>query len=158
MDGRKASVEVEVEPELGIAKNSVSILKETLVTLCSVKLERANKEYLESFMKSLKATVEGSVTIRDTRYIISEDGKLAEFAGYVNVGTEDGYVICTSKGGQAVILTHNQSGTLLVNLRNRRITRLPLNLLSLTGNHPTGISFIFHKKSKNSLQEFCSFI
>ena len=108
VDGRKASVEVEVEPELGIAKNSVSILKETLVTLCSVKLERANKEYLESFMKSLKATVEGSVTIRDTRYIISEDGKLAEFAGYVNVGTEDGYVICTSKGGQAVRLRINR--------------------------------------------------
>ncbi len=104
VDGRTASVEVEVEPELGSVKNSINISKETLVTLCSVKLERAKKEYLEFFMKSLKTTVEGAVTIRDTRYIISEDGKSAEFAGYVNVGTEDGYVICTSKGGQAVRL------------------------------------------------------
>ena len=105
VDGRKASVEVEVEPELISVKNSINISKETLVTLCSVKLERANKEYLESFMKGLKATSEGAVTVRDTRYIISEDGKSAEFSGYVNmIGTEEGYVICTSKGGQTVKL------------------------------------------------------
>ena len=105
VDGRKTSVEVEVEPELSSVKNSINISKETLVTLCSVKLERANKEYLESFMKGLKATSEGAVTVRDTRYIISEDGKSAEFSGYVNmIGTEEGYVICTSKGGQAVRL------------------------------------------------------
>ena len=105
VDGRKASVEVEVEPELSSVKNSINISKETLVTLCSVKLERANKEYLESFMKGLKATSEGAVTVRDTRYIISEDGKSAEFSGYVNmIGTEEGYVICTSKGGQTVKL------------------------------------------------------
>ena len=104
VDGRKASVEVEVEPELNLAQNSISISKEALVTLCSVKLKKANKEYLESFMKSLKTTVEGSVTIRDTRYIISEDGKSAEFAGYVNVGIEEGDVLCTSKGGQTVRL------------------------------------------------------
>ena len=79
-------MEVEVEPELSLIKNSVSISKEALITLCFVKLEKANREYLEAFMKSLKTTVEGSVTIRDTRYIISEDGKSAEFAGYVNVG------------------------------------------------------------------------
>ncbi len=105
VDGRKASVEVEVEPELSSVKNSINISKETLVTLCSVKLERANKNYLESFMKGLKATSEGAVTVRDTRYIISEDGKSAEFSGYVNmIGTEEGYVICTSKGGQTVKL------------------------------------------------------
>ena len=105
VDGRKTSVEVEVEPELSSVKNSINISKETLVTLCSVKLERANKEYLESFMKGLKATSEGAVTVRDTRYIISEGGKSAEFSGYVNmVGTEEGYVICTSKGGQTVKL------------------------------------------------------
>ena len=105
VDGRKASVEVEVEPELSSVKNSINISKETLVTLCSVKLERANKNYLESFMKGLKATSEGTVTVRDTRYIISEDGKSAEFSGYVNmIGTEEGYVICTSKGGQTVKL------------------------------------------------------
>ena len=104
VDGRKASVEVEVEPELSSVKNSINISKETLVTLCSVKLERANKEYLESFMKGLKATSEGAVTVRDTRYIISEDGKSAEFAGYVNVGIEEGNVLCTSKGGQTVRL------------------------------------------------------
>lgn len=105
VDGRKASVEVEVEPELSSVKNSINISKETLVGLCSVKLERANKEYLESFMKGLKATSEGTVTVRDTRYIISEDGKSAEFSGYVNmIGTEEGYVICTSKGGQTVKL------------------------------------------------------
>ena len=104
VDGRKASVEVEVEPELSLIKNSVSISKEALITLCFVKLEKANREYLEAFMKSLKTTVEGSVTIRDTRYIISEDGKSAEFAGYVNVGIEEGNVLCTSKGGQTVRL------------------------------------------------------
>ena len=104
VDGRKVSVEVEVEPELSLIKNSVSISKEALITLCFVKLEKANREYLEAFMKSLKTTVEGSVTIRDTRYIISEDGKSAEFAGYVNVGIEEGNVLCTSKGGQTVRL------------------------------------------------------
>ena len=104
VDGRKASVEVGVEPELSLIKNSVSISKEALITLCFVKLEKANREYLEAFMKSLKTTVEGSVTIRDTRYIISEDGKSAEFAGYVNVGIEEGNVLCTSKGGQTVRL------------------------------------------------------
>ena len=105
VDGRKASVEVEVEPELSSVKNSINISKETLVTLCSVKLERANKNYLESFMKGLKATSKGAVTVRDIRYIISEDGKSAEFSGYVNmIGTEEGYVICTSKGGQTVKL------------------------------------------------------
>ena len=104
VDGRKASLEVEVEPELNLAQNSISISKEALVTLCSVKLKKANKEYLESFMKGLKTTVEGTVSVRDTRYIISEDGKSAEFAGYVNVSTEDGYIICKSKGGQTVRL------------------------------------------------------
>lgn len=33
VDGRKASVEVEVEPELSSVKNSINISKETLVTL-----------------------------------------------------------------------------------------------------------------------------
>lgn len=56
-------------------------------------------------MKGLKATSKGAVTVRDIRYIISEDGKSAEFSGYVNmIGTEEGYVICTSKGGQTVKL------------------------------------------------------
>ncbi len=103
VDGRKASVAVEVEPELSPVNNSINISKETLVPLCSVKLEKANKEYLESFMKGLSVANEGAVTVRDTRYAISEDGKSAEFSAYVDlIGTEEGYVICTSKGGQTV--------------------------------------------------------
>ncbi len=103
VDGRKTSVAVEVEPELSPVNNSINISKETLVPLCSVKLEKANKEYLESFMKGLSVASEGAVTVRNTRYAISEDGKSAEFSAYVDlIGTEEGYVICTSKGGQTV--------------------------------------------------------
>ena len=104
-DGRKASVEVEIEPKLSTEGCSGSITKESLVTLCTVTLKKANKKYLESFMENLKVTPEAGVKVRDTSYTIAKDGKSAKFTGYVNlIGMENAYVKCTSQGGQSVKL------------------------------------------------------
>ena len=104
-DGRKASVEVEIEPKLSTEGCSGSITKESLVTLCTVTLKKANKKYLESFMENLKVTPEAGVKVRDTSYTIAKDGKSAKFTSYVNlIGMENAYVKCTSQGGQSVKL------------------------------------------------------
>lgn len=111
-DGRTASIKINVEPQLNIEKDSIKISSKTDMILCSVKLKKANKEYLESYMNSLKVEINGSsLKLIGKKAKISDDGKSAELVG--TLGTVDNSsdaistVICSSEGGQKVSTTVN---------------------------------------------------
>ena len=111
-DGRTASIKINVEPQLNIEKDSIKIFSKTDMILCSVKLKKANKEYLESYMNSLKVEINGSsLNLIGKEAKISDDGKSAELVGTLEpVDNSSGVistVICSSEGGQKVSTTVN---------------------------------------------------
>lgn len=113
-DGRKASVKVEVEPELIVKQPFLSTSKKVTATICSVELKKANKSYLETYINSLKVDVAGAyITISDRLCKISEDGKSAELIYTLQPSgdaLESGSVItCTSPRGQKVKMSFGSS-------------------------------------------------
>ena len=108
-DGRTASVTINVEPKLQSKNSTFNISEKTAVTICSVQLKNGNKQYLESFMKSLKVQDTGSylagtyVKIDKTEYQISDDGKTADLICTftpIGDGNESSEITCTSPNGQ----------------------------------------------------------
>ena len=109
VDGRTASVTINVEPKLQRKISTFNISEKTTVTICSVQLKNGNKQYLESFMKSLKVQDTGSylagtyVKIDKTEYKISDDGKTADLICTftpIGDGNESSEITCTSPNGQ----------------------------------------------------------
>ncbi len=108
-DGRTASVTINVEPKLQSKNSTFNISEKTAVTICSVQLKNGNKQYLESFMKSLKVQDTGSylagtyVKIDKTEYQISDDGKTADLICTftpIGDGNKSSEITCTSPNGQ----------------------------------------------------------
>ena len=119
-DGRTASIEINVEPKLQTQTTIINISEKKSVTLCSVELEKENKEYLESFMKNLKVQDTGSylagpyVTIDKTEYRISDDGKKAELICTftpIGNGSESSKITCTSPNGQKITVSVGKNGS-----------------------------------------------
>ena len=119
-DGRTASIEINVEPKLQTQTTIINISEKKSVTLCSVELEKENKEYLESFMKNLKVQDTGSylagpyVTIDKTDYRISDDGKKAELICTftpIGNGSESSKITCTSPNGQKITVSVGKNGS-----------------------------------------------
>ena len=119
-DGRTASIEINVEPKLQTQTTIINISEKKSVTLCSVELEKENKEYLESFMKNLKVQDTGSylagpyVTIDKTEYHISDDGKKAELICTftpIGNGSESSKITCTSPNGQKITVSVGKNGS-----------------------------------------------
>ena len=119
-DGRTASIEINVEPELQTQTSKINISKKTAATLCFVQLENGNKEYLESFMKNLKVQDTGSylagtyVNIDKTEYHISDDGKTAVLICTftpIGDGNESSKITCTSPNGQKVTVSVGKGGS-----------------------------------------------
>ena len=114
VDGRTASVTINVEPELRKTSSTFNISGKTAVTVCSVQLKNGNKQYLESFMKSLKVQDTGSylagtyVKIDKTEYQISDDGKTADLICTftpIGDGNEASEITCTSLNGQSISIS-----------------------------------------------------
>ena len=114
VDGRTASVTINVEPELRKTSSTFNISGKTAVTVCSVQLKNGNKQYLESFMKSLKVQDTGSylagthVKIDKTEYQISDDGKTADLICTftpIGDGNEASEITCTSPNGQSISIS-----------------------------------------------------
>ena len=114
VDGRTASVTINVEPELRKTSSTFNISEKTAVTVCSVQLKNGNKQYLESFMKSLKVQDTGSylagtyVKIDKTEYQISDDGKTADLICTftpIGDGNEASEITCTSPNGQSISIS-----------------------------------------------------
>ena len=114
VDGRTASVTINVEPELRKTSSTFNISEKTAVTICSVQLKNGNKQYLESFMKSLKVQDTGSylagtyVKIDKTEYQISDDGKIADLICTftpIGDGNEASEITCTSPNGQSISIS-----------------------------------------------------
>ena len=114
VDGRTASVTINVEPELRKTSSTFNISGKTVVTVCSVQLKNGNKQYLESFMKSLKVQDTGSylagtyVKIDKTEYQISDDGKTADLICTftpIGDGNEASEITCTSPNGQSISIS-----------------------------------------------------
>ena len=119
-DGRTASIEINVEPKLQTQTTIINISEKKSVTLCSVELEKGNKEYLERFMKNLKIQDTGSylagpyVTIDKTEYRISDDGKKAELICTftpIGNGSESSKITCTSPNGQKITVSVGKNGS-----------------------------------------------
>ncbi len=119
-DGRTASIEINVEPKLQTQTTIINISEKKSVTLCSVELEKENKEYLESFMKNLKVQDTGSylagpyVTIDKTEYRILDDGKKAELICTftpIGNGSESSKITCTSPNGQKITVSVGKNGS-----------------------------------------------
>ncbi|MBS5705855.1 MAG: leucine-rich repeat protein [Ruminococcus sp.] len=119
-DGRTASIEINVEPKLQTQTTIINISEKKSVTLCSVELEKENKEYLERFMKNLKVQDTGSylagpyVTIDKTDYRISDDGKKAELICTftpIGNGSESSKITCTSPNGQKITVSVGKNGS-----------------------------------------------
>ena len=119
-DGRTASIEINVEPKLQTQTTIINISEKKSVTLCSVELEKENKEYLESFVKNLKVQDTGSylagpyVTIDKTEYHISDDGKKAELICTftpIGNGSESSKITCTSPNGQKITVSVGKNGS-----------------------------------------------
>ncbi len=119
-DGRTASIEINVEPELQTQTSKINISEKTAATLCYVELENGNKEYLESFMKNLKVQDTGSylagtyVDIDKTEYHISDDGKTAVLICTftpIGDGNESSKITCTSPNGQKVTVSVGKGGS-----------------------------------------------
>ena len=119
-NGRTASIEINVEPKLQTQTTIINISEKKSVTLCSVELEKENKEYLESFMKNLKVQDTGSylagpyVTIDKTEYRISDDGKKAELICTftpIGNGSESSKITCTSPNGQKITVSVGKNGS-----------------------------------------------
>ena len=119
-DGRTASIEINVEPKLQTQTTIINISEKKSVTLCSVELEKGNKEYLERFMKNLKIQDTGSylagpyVTIDKTEYRISDDGKKAELICTftpMGDGSESSKITCTSPNGQKITVSVGKNGS-----------------------------------------------
>lgn len=119
-DGRTASIEINVEPKLQTQTTIINISEKKTVTLCSVELEKENKEYLERFMKNLKVQDTGSylagpyVTIDKTDYRISDDGKKAELICTftpIGNGSESSKITCTSPNGQKITVSVGKNGS-----------------------------------------------
>ena len=119
-DGRTASIEINVEPKLQTQTTIINISEKKSVTLCSVELEKGNKEYLERFMKNLKVQDTGSylagpyVTIDKTEYRISDDGKKAELICTftpMGAGSESSKITCTSPNGQKITVSVGKNGS-----------------------------------------------
>lgn len=119
-DGRTASIEINVEPKLQTQTTIINISEKKSVTLCSVELEKENKEYFESFMKNLKVQDTGSylagpyVTIDKTEYHISDDGKKAELICTftpIGNGSESSKITCTSPNGQKITVSVGKNGS-----------------------------------------------
>ena len=113
-DGRTASVTINVEPKLQSKNSTFNISEKTAVTICSVQLKNGNKQYLESFMKSLKVQDTGSylagtyVKIDKTEYQISDDGKTADLICTftpIGDGNESSEITCTSPNGQSISIS-----------------------------------------------------
>ena len=113
-DGRTASVTINVEPKLQSKNSTFNISEKTAVTICSVQLKNGNKQYLESFMKSLKVQDTGSylagtyVKIDKTEYQISDDGKTADLICTftpIGDGNEASEITCTSPNGQSISIS-----------------------------------------------------
>ncbi len=119
-DGRTTSIEINVEPKLQTQTTIINISEKKSVTLCSVELEKENKEYLERFMKNLKVQDTGSylagpyVTIDKTDYRISDDGKKAELICTftpIGNGSESSKITCTSPNGQKITVLVGKNGS-----------------------------------------------
>ena len=106
-DGRIAEIQINIEPKVQINKSNLNISEETSVEVFSVKLQKANKKYLETFMNNLRFESTGSsVSITKKSYEISEDGKTAKYILVCNpIGKgETNVVTCITAGGQKITM------------------------------------------------------
>lgn len=104
-DGRIAEIQVNIEPKLEVKNSSLTISKETSVEVFEVKLKKANKKYLETFMKNLILGSTGSsISITKKSYEISEDGKTAKLilTCKPNGTGEKNVITCSTAGGQKI--------------------------------------------------------
>ena len=115
-DGRTASVKFNVEPKIDIKNRSINIWSKKSISICSVTLEKANKNYLQSYLESLKLETTGtSVKIENTTIKISDDGKSAELVGVLQPNaTGETSITLSSPNGQ--------KETINVNVTNGKIT------------------------------------
>ena len=115
-DGRTASVKFNVEPKIDIKNRSINIWSKKSISVCSVTLAKANKNYLQSYLESLKLETTGtSVKIENTTIKISDDGKSAELVGVLQPNaTGETSITLSSPNGQ--------KETINVNVTNGKIT------------------------------------
>ena len=115
-DGRSTSVKFNVEPKIDIKNHYINIWSKKSISICSVTLEKANKNYLQSYLESLKLETTGtSVKIENTTIKISDDGKSAELVGVLQPNaTGETSITLSSPNGQ--------KETINVNVTNGKIT------------------------------------
>ena len=115
-DGRTASVKFNVEPKIDIKNRSINIWSKKSISVCSVTLAKANKNYLQSYLESLKLEITGtSVKIENTTIEISDDGKSAELFGVLQPNT-------TGETTLTVLSPSGQKETMNVNVTSGKIT------------------------------------
>lgn len=115
-DGRTASIKFNVEPKIDIKNHSINIWGKKSISICYVTLAKANKNYLQSYLESLKLETTGtSVKIENTTIKISDDGKSAELVGVLQPNaTGETSITLSSPNGQ--------KETINVNVTNGKIT------------------------------------
>lgn len=115
-DDRTASIKFNVEPKIDIKNHSINIWGKKSISICSVTLAKANKNYLQSYLESLKLETTGtSVKIENTTIKISDDGKSAELVGVLQPNaTGETSITLSSPNGQ--------KETINVNVTNGKIT------------------------------------
>ena len=115
-DDRTASIKFNVEPKIDIKNHSINIWGKKSISICSVTLEKANKNYLQSYLESLKLETTGtSVKIENTTIKISDDGKSAELVGVLQPNATGETLITLSS-------PNGQKETINVNVTNGKIT------------------------------------
>ena len=106
-DGRTATIQVSIEPKLMLNDKEGYVKEETDIPVCSVKLKREDRKYLESYINSLDVKTKGEYTrITKKKCKIADDGKSAELICTVqpfsNVENAMDTIICTSPNGQKI--------------------------------------------------------
>ena len=116
-DDRTASIKFNVEPKIDIKNHSINIWGKKSISICSVTLAKANKNYLQSYLESLKLeTIGTSVKIENTIIEISDDGKSAELVGDLQSNTtgETSITLSSPSGQKETINVNVTSGKITV--------------------------------------------